>query len=633
MSNGPSRAAEADFTPITPARLQWQDHTPVATDFDDPYFSRQDGRAESLYVFLDGNQLDRRFAALADGDRFVIGETGFGTGLNMLLAAQRFLALAPAGAGLELWSVEKHPLQRDDLARALAHWPELGEPARALLDQYPPASPGYHRLQLADNVTLTLMLGDAEALWRQCPADVDAWFLDGFAPARNPDMWQAGLFAELAAHSRPGATLATFTAAGFVRRGLIEAGFAMRRRDGFGGKRHMLAGHFGDGVWQPARARRGHALVAGAGLAGATTARALAERGWRVTVLDPAGIAAGASGNRAGVVYSTPSAHLTEQNRFYQLSYVHALRWLQRHRFPGPDQGRLNGVPQHFVDDKQADKIRAARDSGAWPQALLKPLGEHGMELVGGGYLSPPAWCRQLLDHPAIEPRLAAVSEFQPATDDRPVRVRLSDDHTLEADALILATAGAARDLAGLAWLPLKTIRGQVSYCRPTAASAAWQQAHCHGGYLTPTLDGVHCVGATFDLHQLDPAPRDSDDAANLAQLRHHLPREWQELGGESIEVVDRRVAMRCQSLDFLPLVGPLPDAMANPHTALPGLYLNIAHGSRGITGTPLCADLLADQLSRRAPPADQALVAALAPERFILRKRKKQPDWSPPCS
>ena len=189
MSNGPSRAAEADFTPITPARLQWQDHTPVATDFDDPYFSRQDGRAESLYVFLDGNQLDRRFAALADGDRFVIGETGFGTGLNMLLAAQRFLALAPAGAGLELWSVEKHPLQRDDLARALAHWPELGEPARALLDQYPPASPGYHRLQLANNVTLTLMLGDAEALWRQCPADVDAWFLDGFAPARNPDMW------------------------------------------------------------------------------------------------------------------------------------------------------------------------------------------------------------------------------------------------------------------------------------------------------------------------------------------------------------------------------------------------------------------------------------------------------------
>jgi len=633
MSNGPSRTAGADFAPITPARLQWQDHAPVATDFDDPYFSRHDGRAESLHVFVDGNQLEQRFAALTDGDRFVIGETGFGTGLNMLLAAQRFLTLAPKTASLELWSVEKHPLGHDDLARALAHWPELGAPARALLDQYPPASPGYHRLRLADNITLTLMLGDAEALWRQCPANVDAWFLDGFAPARNPAMWHADLFTALATHSRPGATLATFTAAGFVRRGLIDAGFVMQRRDGFGGKRHMLAGHFGDPLWRPARTQRGHALVAGAGLAGATTARALAERGWRVTVLDPAGVAAGASGNRAGVVYSTPSAHLTEQNRFYQLSYVHALRWLQRHRFPGPDQGRLNGVPQHFVDDKQADKIRAARDSGAWPEALLKPLGEQAMELVGGGYLSPPAWCRHLLDHPAIELRATAVRDVQPATDGQPVRVRLRDNEDIEADALVLATAGAARDLAGLEWLPLKTIRGQVSYCRATAASATWQQAHCHGGYLTPPLGGLHCVGATFDLHHLDPAPRDSDDQANLAQLRHYLPQQWQELGGDAIEVVDRRVAMRCQSLDFLPLVGALPDATANPHTALPGLYLNIAHGSRGITGTPLCADLLADLLSERAPPADRALVAALAPERFILRKRKKQPDWSPVCS
>ena len=295
--------------------------------------------------------------------------------------------------------------------------------------------------------------------------------------------------------------------------------------------------------------------MAGAGLP------ATAAWPWRSVAgglpVDPAGIAT-ASGSHAGVVY-TPAR--TSPPRTASTSSATATPcWLRRHRFPASHQGRLNGVPQHFVDDKQADKIRAARDSGAWPQALLKPLGEHGMELVGGGYLSPPAWCRQLLDHPAIELRLAAVSDFQPAADDRPVQVRLSDDHTLEADALILATAGAARDLAGLAWLPLKTIRGQVSYCRPTAASAAWQQAQCHGGYLTPPLDGVHCVGATFDLHHLDPAPRDSDDAANLAQLRHHLPDHWAELGGEAIRAVDH-----------------VRDDLA----ALPGLYWSIAHGSR----------------------------------------------------
>lgn len=619
MSNG-------DFAPITPARLQWQESTPLATDFDDPYFSRDDGAAESQYVFLAGNDLSRRFAELGDDGRFVIGETGFGTGLNLLLAARLFQRHASAGARLELISAEKHPLRRADLARALSHWPALSDLAAALIDEYPAASAGFHRLRLADNITLTLLFGDAETLWRLNNAKVDAWFLDGFAPARNPAMWQPALFAELARHSRPGATLATFTAAGFVRRGLQEAGFAMTKRDGFGHKRHMLVGHFA-GQWTPAQARLGHALIAGAGLAGATTARALAERGWRVTVLDPAGIAAGASGNRAGVVYSTPSAHLTAQNRFYQLSYGHALRWLQRHRFPTAGQGELNGVLQHFVDDRQRDKLLAALDSGAWPDQLLRPAGANAVELVGGGYLSPPAWCARLLDHPAIELRADTVSAVYAGA---PATAELASGERLSANAVVLATAGASRALPGLAWLPLKSIRGQVSYCRPTTASALWRQAQCHGGYLTPALDGLHCVGATFDLHHLDAVPRDTDDAANLAQLRQYLPQRWAELGGETIEVVERRVAFRCQSVDFLPLVGALPDATANPAGTQSGLWLNIAHGSRGITGTPLCAELLADLISGTAPPVDEPLRAALDPVRFIHRWRKKDPAWQP---
>ncbi|WP_156500687.1 FAD-dependent oxidoreductase, partial [Alcanivorax sp. HI0044] len=133
---------------------------------------------------------------------------------------------------------------------------------------------------------------------------------------------------------------------------------------------------------QPSTSR--HAIVIGAGLAGATTARALAEQHWTVTVLDPQGIAAGASGNLAGVVYSTASPHLTPQNRFYQTSYRHALRWLHHYGFPSSDQdGQLNGVIQHFVNDKQRDKFTAAMDSGAWPADLLRPaLAGNGVELV-----------------------------------------------------------------------------------------------------------------------------------------------------------------------------------------------------------------------------------------------------------
>ncbi len=615
------------FAPIQPANIEWQDSTPFASDYDDPYFSRQDGMAESRYVFLDGNRLAERFAALQPGQYFVIGETGFGTGLNCLLAAQQFLAMAPSGARLHLVSVEKHPLRKEDLQTALTHWPELGDLALTLLAEYPAPTPGLHRLQLHPSITLTLLYGEAEQLWPMFNHPVDAWFLDGFAPACNPDMWQPALFAELARLSRPGTTLATFTAAGFVRRGLQEAGFTMEKRKGFGHKRHMLTGRVGE--HSPARQQRmPNVLVVGAGLAGATTARALAEHGCQVTVSDPAGIASKASGNLAGVVYSTPSAHLTPQNRFYQQSYGHALRWLQRHGFPAiPENGALNGVIQHFVDDKQQDKLSQAMESGAWPEELLRTAGENAAELVGGGYLSPAAWCRYLLEHPDITLLTSAVSAIQEGS---PATATFTDGSQHQADAIVLCTAGATANLPDLQWLPLKHIRGQVSYCRATEASAQWQQARCHGGYLTPAVNGLHCVGATFNLHNADPTASEADDAENLAQLKHYLPERWQELGGDDIEIADRRVAFRCQSIDFLPLCGPLPVANDNPHRPATGLYLNIAHGSRGITGTPLCAELIADLICTTPLPADQQLVDALAPERFIVRKRRKQPEWKP---
>lgn len=615
------------FPPIQPATIDWQDTTPVAVDFDDPYFSRQDGMAESDYVFLQGNRLSERFRTLPAGRTFVIGETGFGTGLNCLLAARHFLAQAPDSTRLQLISVEKHPLRKADLAQALSHWPALSSLAETLLAEYPAPAPGFHRLQLHPRVQLTLLYGDALSLWPQCHHPVDAWFLDGFAPARNPDMWHPALFAQLARLSRPGTTLATFTAAGFVRRGLMDAGFAMQKRDGFGHKRHMLIGQI-DGTEAHPQASSQHILVIGAGLAGATTARALAERGCRVTVVDPDGIAAHASGNLAGVVYSTPSAHLTPQNRFYQQSYGHALRWLNRHSFPAePDDGDLNGVIQHFVDERQGDKLTQAITSGAWPPELLQPHGDNAVQLVNGGYLHPARWCQHLLDHPAIKHLPAQVMTLEEGA---PTRVTLKGGRSLSADAVVVCAAGHSQSLPGLGWLPLKHIRGQVSYCQATEASRRWQQARCHGGYLTPALDGRHCVGATFKLHEDHHHATDSDDAENLAQLQQYLPTFWQELGGDGIQVVDRRVAFRCQSIDFLPLCGPLPLATENPHRPALGLYLNLAHGSRGITGTPLCAELIADMICGQPLPMDQEMVDALAPARFIVRRRKKQPEWMP---
>ncbi|MFP4263354.1 MAG: tRNA (5-methylaminomethyl-2-thiouridine)(34)-methyltransferase MnmD, partial [Halomonas sp.] len=270
------------------ARLDWRDDAggeaaPHSAAFDDVYFSRHDGRAETEHVFLMGNRLPERFAAWQEGRPFVIGETGFGTGLNLLCAWACFDAHAPAGARLHLVSTEKFPLAPEALARALSAWPDLAERARALLDQWPHPVAGIHRLWLDDRVTLDLHLGDAAERLALLEGRVDAWFLDGFAPAKNPEMWRPELFTALAARSRPGATFATFTCAGVVKRGLEGAGFAWRKAPGFGRKREMLVGEIAappadarrrDTPWftPPAPRPPRRVAVIGAGIAGASAA-------------------------------------------------------------------------------------------------------------------------------------------------------------------------------------------------------------------------------------------------------------------------------------------------------------------------------------------------------------------------
>jgi tRNA 5-methylaminomethyl-2-thiouridine biosynthesis bifunctional protein len=617
-----------DFTlaPIRSARLDWHDGTPFACDYGDSYFMLGRGREESRAVFIEGNDLPARFAALPSEAVFVIGETGFGTGLNCLLAANSFLERAPRDATLQLYSAEFHPLTRQDLATALALWPELGALGKALLEAWPPPAPGFHRIRLAPRIELTLMFGDAALLWPQGPESVDAWFLDGFAPARNPQLWTAELLGTLARHSRPGATAATFTAAGQVRRDLAEVGFQVERRPGFGGKRHRLVAQM-PGDWQPQRKRRGRAVVVGAGLAGATTARALAERGWQVRVLDPA-LSAPVPAALAAVLYATASHHLNAQNRFYLGALLHAQRWLARLGFPRNDsEGRLEGVVQHLVDPRVAEKTRRAIDVGAWPEDLLSTISEDSVRIQGAGYLRPDTWCRFLLDHPDIETGSETVKSF--AGEPTP-RVETATGLTIEADAIILCTAGATSAFEGLSWLPLRTVRGQVTFCRSTKTSLTWREPHCHRGYVTPAFDGIHGVGASFDLKRDRPVIDPEDDRNNLAELEKNLPPLWQSLGGQNIEIVGQQAGLRCQSPDWLPLVGPCPDPNHQPHALDHSVWLNIAHGSKGLAHTPLCADLIADGLSGLPAPTDTAVVAALAPERFIERQRRRDPNWQP---
>lgn len=642
------------------AQLDWDDQgQPLSRAFGDVYFSRASGLEETRHVFLAHNRLAERFAALGAGERLVIGETGFGTGLNFLCAWQMFEREAVAGARLHFASVEKYPLSRADLARALALWPELAPLADQLLAQYVAVHPGFQRLVFAGGrVILTLLVGDVHDCLPQLDARIDAWFLDGFSPAKNPEMWTPALFAELARLSAPDATLATFTSAGFVRRGLSEAGFAMERVKGFGHKREMLAGHF-QGPAQPAgkpwyahppRVQGPHeVLVVGGGLAGCATAASLAARGWQVTLLERhADLAMEASGNPQGVLYLKLSAHGTALSQLVVSGFGYTRRQLERLQ-DGRDWSAC-GVLQLAFDSKEAE--RQQRLAGAFPANLLRPvdadeasqlaglaLEQGGLWFAEAGWVHPPALCRALVAHPNIRV-LTASEAFELHHQDGLWQARQDGRLLAEAPVAVLCTASEVLRFPAAAHLKLKRIRGQISRLPATAASRELRTVLCAEGYVAPTRHNEHTLGASFNFQRDDLELSAAEHADNLGMLRQISPTLAQALHGDQIDPASLggRAAFRSTTPDYLPLIGPLVNATAfnaayaalgkdatrrieTPAPWLEGLYVNCGHGSRGLISAPLSGELVAAWLDDEPLPVPRAVAEACHPSRFLLRE------------
>lgn len=665
------------------AQLQWQEGVPSASDYGDVYFSRDDGLAESRYVFLEHNKLAQRWQQLDPNThgRFTLCETGFGTGLNFLLAWQLWRRCAPRSWTLHYISCEKHPLQAADLRRALATWPELSELAKILQDNYPALIPGQHRrLIQASQVCLDLLLGDiadtlpqlldcvlANASGQAGNGPVDGWFLDGFAPVSNPGMWQPQLFDAMARLSHPGTSFATFTAAGIVKRGLRERGFIVNKVKGFGRKRDMLAGHFDaipspsdalapapeglptdDLPWHQPAARRPlkTAIVIGAGLAGCSSARALAERGLHVTLIERAGnIAAAASGNPQGVLYTKLSPEPGALNLFTLSSFLYALHHYRNAGTGLAPHGEFCGVLQLANNRKEQllfERLQAQLGDQNWidfvsPQQASAisgiSLDRPGIFYPQAGWLSPPAVCRERCDHPAID--LINHCQAMQLHDDgqRWQAVDASGTTIASADVVVIANSHDAGQFEQSCYLPLRKIRGQLSYFRTEDIRQTPQCVVCHEGYFAPPVDGQFCIGASFDLKSDDTALRDDDHQFNIATLERLSP----ELLAPGSQAIGGRAALRCASPDYLPIVGALPDvaafdrdygalrkdakrAIATPGHYQRNLYVNVAHGSRGLTSTPIAAELLAAYICQESRPLPRHLCESLSPARFIIR-------------
>ena len=646
------------------AQLDWDDQgRPHSRLFDDVYFSDKSGLEETRYVFIEQNALRERFAALPANAPFVIGETGFGTGLNFLCAWQLFDETAPPDARLHFISVEKYPLTREDLQRALGLWPELATYSEQLLASYFAIHPGFQTLSLANGrVTLTLLIGDVLEQLPQLDAQVDAWFLDGFAPAKNPDMWTPELFAQLARLAAPDATISTFTSTGWVRRALNEAGFKMRRTPGIGHKWEILRGVFlgapqtavpvaGEKPWfarppKPQGPRT--ALVIGGGLSGCASANSLARRGWKVTVLERhERLAKEASGNPQGVLYLKLSAHGTALSQMIVCGFGYTRRVLEQLQ-RGRDWDDC-GVLQLGFNAKEAD--RQAQLADAFSPALVHwldqaqaqakagvALAHGGLFYPEGGWVHPPALCQFQTLHPNVKV-LTHHDVLQLNNVDGQWQA-LQDDRVLaSASVVVLAGAAEVKRFPASSGLPLKRIRGQITQLVETPASSVLKTVVCAEGYVAPGRLGEHTLGASFDFHNEDLTTTPEGHQGNLDLLEEISPDFAQRLGDEQLNphTLQGWAAFRCTSPDYLPIVGPLSDpeqfadayavlrkdARQVPDTECPwldGLYLNSVHGSRGLITAPLSGEILAAWITNEPLPVPRSVAQACHPNRFGLR-------------
>ena len=601
--------------------------TPVASDFDDVYFSNDGGMAETDYVFLQQNGLPDRWSAHSAA-AFHIIETGFGTGANFLLSWQRFRqfrAANPAATCQRLYfsSFEKFPLSYNDLQQALAVHSELTDVCQLLLAHYPLPVSGCHRLCFDNgSVILDLWLGDVNALLPELTAAADAIYLDGFAPSKNPDMWQEELFTGLARLSKDGTTVATFTSAGIVKRGLQQAGFAIKKVKGFGRKREMLIARFEAANPVHSNDLPKEVCIVGGGIASLCLALNLIQRNIPVQLIcEDDSVAQQASQNRQGAVYPNLHANQTPESQLHVLAFFYARQFYQRWQTQGLDFAMQWCGLLHLASNEQLS-LRQQKLIGKalWPTHLVKAVAadeastlaglvlEHkGIFFPQAGWLSPKQFCQQALQF-LLQQRNFRVSFNTRVTS----LVRQStgwllhtDKGDICTDSVVLATGKAINSFNQTQFLPLNKIRGQVTHIAQPAMTEL-KTVLCHKGYITPAWQGVHCVGATFDRDADAADVKSEDDAENLQLVNDQLSEPaW----FADTKVVGAAAAFRATLPDHLPLAGAVPNE--------PNLFLLGAMGARGILLSPLLAEQLACQICQEPLPLSQQLISKLLPVRF----------------
>ena len=666
--------------------------TPVADHFDDVYFSNDSGIDETQHVFVAGNDLAERWQQWRN-PTFVIAETGFGTGLNFLVAMRAFNEFRAANPDhplkrLYFITTEKFPLPQQDMQRALEAFPALKDEAQALASLYPMGLEGCHRLHFDNHsTTLDLWIGDVHELLPQWHSPVngliDAWFLDGFAPSKNPDMWTDALFSQMARLSKTGTTFGTFTAAGIVKRGLAGVGFTIKKRNGFGRKRDMLTGVFDqdhENVQHKLRLPAGpyyryvndsldktsKVAVVGSGLAAATACLALVKRGICTTLyFDGDTLASGASGNPQGGFYPQLHSEASIASRIQAHSFLYA-RQAYDHTIEHAKACGLADVAHDFCgviqlsfNDKVAERQNKLAAADVWPEALIKPVNSKevsdianlalpysGLYIGLGGWISPPQLVTAMIEEAlqsgklTLKPNHTYVSHEAVETTKQRVQIRFNldsaeNEEVIAADHLILALGAGAVNASDFDSLSLRPVRGQVEAVPTQTPIEQLNTVLCHKGYMTPVFEGRHALGSTYVKNDLSTNVRGDETEMNLATHEQALANT------DIVQALQHdgkaRAATRLGSPDHQPVVGALHNfdslkelytmlGVGKPLTSAPVLPSSVVStltclGSRGLTTAPLMAEVLVSSLCKEPLPLSNDLLNAVNTSRFMTRE------------
>lgn len=655
------------------------------------------------HLLLEGNDLKARWQALdaQTNNSFVIGETRFGAGHTFLAASALWLQCAPVTAKLHFIALEATPLCRVDLKQALQRISPNSDLADQLVERYPMLSPGVHRLFFAEQrICLTLVFIGPEttldeglmqfrASLHPCTQGiktccVDAWFLS--------KIWPTTLCEQIKHLSAVKTTLVSLKADNPTKIQLESCGFRLNKRISSIDKQAVLRGqwhgpkintpidrkkpaspqHTRKSRFQPPwhisasahRSQSRHAAIIGGGIAGCTTAAALAQRGWRVTLYERHNnLANEGSGNPQGIVYPKLSPQSSPLSRMNLSAIQFASRYYQPYWQASVQKGYFGqqcGVVVLPESEKDTVAFKAIAEHFKQQKDFIQLLDKRGVEKAVGlpldatnglyypqlGWLNPPAICRVLVDNPLITIKQVAITALthDSTSSNWQLSTQEKEDFTT-ADTVILATSTATRQFSQTHHLPIKAIRGQISIAasdNSTTDKAHLKTVLCGAGYIAPANDGTYTFGASYNLNSTSLEIRSEDHQHNINLLEKTAAGLPTTLQIPSADKLKGRAALRCTTLDYLPIIGPAPnvDAFVEDYADLrrdastdiprsgqywPGLFIHCGLGSRGLSYAPLGAELLASLINGEPPPLERALLMALNPGRFIIRDMKRR--------